>query len=73
MNSLLTKILGFLGLLLAGIGLKYRGDLFKAKAEKEKAKAEAFEGNLDDIKKANSDINDPDERERVRRKYTRKK
>lgn len=75
MTAWLTKwgavLLGILTAIGTGVGLKWRGDKYKAQAQREADRADSNQEIIDDIHQVNVAQHDPDTRERVRERYRR--
>ena len=68
MNRILILLAGIASFLAAVLG--YRGNFFKEKAKAQKQRADNLEEIVEDVENINRVIDDPDERDRVRDKYT---
>lgn len=64
----LVAILAAIG---AGVGLKWRGDKYRAQAQREADRADINQEIIDDIHQVNVAQRDADTRERVREQYRR--
>lgn len=70
MNRILILLAGIASFLAAVLG--YRGNFFKEKAKAQEKRADTAEEIIEDVEMVNRAINDSDERDRLREKYTLK-